>query len=134
VCLDRRDGSLTISDQLKTEGMHECQLAFHLGPSVSATLLGAQATLHWSLPSGTDTAILKLPSELEWAAVRGQRTPPLGWYSPEFGRMLPTTTLRGSGLVGGDVTLVTRLRFQRNPADDVSAIPGGFLPNMMKES
>ena len=61
----------------------------------------------------TTLAALTLPNTLTWTAHRGEENPPLGWYSSEFGRREPATTLVGRGRAGGpnQPTLVTTLRF-----------------------
>ncbi|MEU9642378.1 alginate lyase family protein [Streptomyces sp. NPDC048188] len=73
------------------------RLAFHLGPAITADLAGSRAVLTWSRDGEERTAVLDLPGELSWRAHRGETDPPLGWYSPGFGRKEPATTLVGSG-------------------------------------
>jgi hypothetical protein len=56
--------------------------------------------------------VLALPPGLTWTAHRGEEDPPLGWYSPDFGRREPATTLVGSGRAGGHAQpFVTVLSF-----------------------
>ncbi|MGW3466495.1 heparinase II/III family protein, partial [Streptomyces olivaceoviridis] len=71
------------------------RLAFHLGPAISADLVGNRAELTWSRDGEDRSALLVLPGELSWRAHRGETEPPLGWYSAGFGRKEPTTTLVG---------------------------------------
>ena len=70
-------------------------LAFHFGPDVAVRLEGASATLNWP----GQTAPMRLPGALAWRAHRGETDPPLGWYSPGFGRRVPAWTLVGRGLL-----------------------------------
>jgi hypothetical protein len=107
--LDREARCLTLTDQLLTEGVHPCELAFHLGVSVTVSLLGTRATLVW--PERSGMAIMELPSDLEWVVIRGQHNPPLGWYSPAFGMKQPTSTLLGRGHLEPGRLLITRLQF-----------------------
>ncbi|MFF0745387.1 alginate lyase family protein [Streptomyces sp. NPDC004111] len=86
------------------------RLAFHLGPSVTADLVGERAALGWSVDGEDRSAVLALPAGLSWRAHRGESGPPLGWYSPGFGRKVPATTLIGTGFTddgpGGRFTTV----------------------------
>ncbi|MBB4911757.1 heparinase II/III family protein [Actinophytocola algeriensis] len=109
VRLDRRIGELEIHDEVRSPIAHDCRLAFHLGPRVTAVLDGDTALLSWD----DRTAVLELPRDLAWAVHHGQEEPPLGWYSESFGQRQPATTLIGTGRAGGGVSapLVTLLRF-----------------------
>ncbi|WP_282086603.1 heparinase II/III family protein [Streptomyces tendae] len=77
------------------------RLAFHLGPAVAADLVGSRAELTWARDGEERSAVLDLPGELSWRAHRGETDPPLGWYSPGFGRKEPATTLVGTGFTDG---------------------------------
>jgi Heparinase II/III-like protein/Heparinase II/III N-terminus len=109
VHLDRERAEVTLHDEVRAPGARDCRLAFHLGPEVTVVLDGHDAVLSWR----DRTASLALPVELTWTAHRGEENPPLGWYSTEFGRREPTTTLVGTGRTGGQrrSPLVTTLRF-----------------------
>ncbi|MDP9074540.1 MAG: heparinase II/III-family protein, partial [Actinomycetota bacterium] len=101
---------LEIVDHVDCCGRHPCRLAFHLGPSVEATLDGRFAGLRWPGAPEPASAKLELPPELCWSAHRGETDPVLGWYSAAFGRKQPTVTLIGSGTCGlGADTLRTVL-------------------------
>ncbi|TDT42174.1 heparinase II/III-like protein [Streptomyces sp. BK208] len=87
------------------------RLAFHLGPAITADLAGSRAVLTWSRDGEERSAVLDLPGELSWRAHRGETDPPLGWYSPGFGRKEPATTLVGSGFTDGARGFTTVLGF-----------------------
>ncbi|MFD0417344.1 alginate lyase family protein [Streptomyces sp. NPDC127108] len=90
------------------------RLAFHLGPTVAADLVGNWAVLTWTRDGEVRSAVLDLPGQLSWRAHRGESSPPLGWYSPGFGRKEPATTLVGTGFVDGvapSAKFTTVLRF-----------------------
>ncbi|PRX45635.1 heparinase II/III-like protein [Prauserella shujinwangii] len=108
--LDLGTRELRVSDEVRGDGTHPCRLAFHLGPRVEAELTGHSARLAWTGDGTRYTADLTLPAELSWTAHRGEADPPLGWYSPGFGRKEPATTLLGTGRVGGPDPLITVLR------------------------
>lgn len=102
------DGAaLHITDEVHGRHEHACRLAFHLGPEVQVDLDGHTAHLTWP----GHTAELALPAGLDWSTHRGETNPPLGWYSPGFGRREPAWTVLGSGHVRGGDTLLTLLRF-----------------------
>ncbi|MGH3432224.1 MAG: heparinase II/III domain-containing protein, partial [Thermocrispum sp.] len=115
--LDGALRELHILDEVRSPRAHRCTLAFHLGPSITAELVGDTAWLSWphrSRPDHRHTAVLALPADLDWTAHRGETDPPLGWYSPGFGRREPATTLLGAGRssgVGGVTAFATLLRF-----------------------
>ncbi|GAA2285557.1 alginate lyase family protein [Streptomyces atrovirens] len=73
------------------------RLAFHLGPEITADLVGNRAVLTWTRDGEDRSAVLDLPGRLSWRAHRGETEPPLGWYSAGFGRKEPATTLVGTG-------------------------------------
>ncbi|MEU3424695.1 heparinase II/III family protein [Streptomyces gardneri] len=91
------------------------RLAFHLGPAIAAELVGNRAVLTWTRDGEDRSAALDLPEQLSWRAHRGESEPPLGWYSPGFGRKEPSTTLVGSGFADGTASageFTTVLRFR----------------------
>ncbi|WP_353946589.1 alginate lyase family protein [Streptomyces sp. HUAS MG91] len=90
----------------------DLRLAFHLGPTVAADLVGNRAVLTWIHEGEGRSAVLDLPAQLSWRAHRGETEPPLGWYSPGFGRKEPTTTLVGTGSADGAADFTTVLRFR----------------------
>jgi hypothetical protein len=109
VDLDGRARELRVTDEVHGHGEHAGRLAFHLGPEIEVELAGSTAHLSWP----GHTATLQLPARLDWSAHRGETSPPLGWYSPGFGRREPAWTVLGSGPVRGGDTLLTLLRFDR---------------------
>ncbi len=102
VRLDGGAHRLDIVDRVESDAPHRCRLAFHLGPFVRSALEGSAATLSWPGPKGGGSATLSLPPVLQWTAHRGETDPILGWYSPQFGRKEPTTTILGTGYCGSD--------------------------------
>lgn len=134
VALDGSQGRVTIVDQLVGDGVHEVRLAFHLGPAVHASLDGSRAVLRWPWPPHTGgaavdgtperaerLATMVLPGQLQWQTFRGTVEPIAGWYSPSFGRRVPTTTLVGSGrLPGCRLTTELALAISGTPAPRVS--------------
>lgn len=104
---------LRVVDEVR--GPHrEVRLAFHLGPEITADLVGNRAVLTWTRDGEDRSAVLDLPGRLSWRAHRGETEPPLGWYSAGFGRREPTTTLVGTGTGSADGTekYVTVLGFR----------------------
>lgn len=101
---------LTIVDEVHGTPRHPCRLAFHLGPAVDVHTDGTEAQLTW--PGGR--GVLALPADLSWRAHRGETDPPLGWYSPGFGRREPAYVLIGTGFTT-EKALTTVLRFEALP-------------------
>ena len=111
VVLDGTGARITVTDTLTGSRVHRLRMFWHLGPEVTAELVGAVADLSWRDREGQlREAQLVLPAALEWAAHRGETDPPLGWYSPRFGARVPTTTLVGVGEWSGTLDLRTDLR------------------------
>ncbi|UXY23312.1 heparinase II/III family protein [Streptomyces cynarae] len=88
------------------------RLAFHLGPAITADLVGNRAQLTWTRDGEDRSAVLDLPGQLSWQAYRGETDPVLGWYSAGFGRKEPATTLVGSGFTDGAEGFTTVLGFR----------------------
>jgi hypothetical protein len=107
VTLHRDTRRLVVEDAVESAGRHACRLAFHLGPEVDCFLDGSLAELSWQTSAGAWRALMRLPEELAWSAVRGQTDAPLGWYSPCFGAKLPIVTLVGKGVIAGGACLTT---------------------------
>ncbi|CAL9662277.1 alginate lyase family protein [Streptomyces sp. enrichment culture] len=101
---------LRVIDEVRGE-RRAVRLAFHLGPAVTADLAGNRAVLTWSRDGEERSAVLDLPGRLSWRAHRGETDPPLGWYSPGFGRKEPATTLVGTGFTDGVQKFTTVLKF-----------------------
>ncbi|MFI1198227.1 alginate lyase family protein [Streptomyces sp. NPDC020883] len=111
---------LRVVDEVRGDRRAEVRLAFHLGPAISADVVGNRAVLTWSRDGEERSAVLDLPGQLSWRAHRGETDPPLGWYSAGFGRKEPATTLVGTALLGqhgadgsalsGEFTTVLRFR------------------------
>ena len=108
--LDR--GELKIVDEVLRGAGADFRLAFHFGPDVRVVLDGHRARLSWQRDGERRTASLVLPESVTWTAHRGEQDPPLGWYSPGFGRREPATTLVGAGTAASDETLTTLLGFE----------------------
>lgn len=109
--LDAERRELRVTDEVRGP-RRAVRLAFHLGPAVTAELSGNRAELTWSREGEARTAVLDLPGRLTWRAHRGESDPPLGWYSPGFGRKEPATTLIGSGFTEDAHTFTTVLAFR----------------------
>ncbi|MGH3950607.1 MAG: heparinase II/III family protein, partial [Pseudonocardiaceae bacterium] len=109
--LDGARRELRVFDEVHSPQRHRCRIAFHLGPRIAADLVGHTARLRWTHAGREHAALLELPLELSWTAHRGQASPPLGWYSPGYGRREPAPTMLGSGVVDGTTVLTTLLRF-----------------------
>ncbi|MFF7552851.1 alginate lyase family protein [Streptomyces olivaceus] len=101
---------LRVVDEVRGAG-RAVRLAFHLGPAVAADLAGSRAVLTWARDGEERSALLDLPGRLSWRAHRGESDPPLGWYSPGFGRREPATTLVGTGFTDGTERFTTVLAF-----------------------
>jgi Heparinase II/III-like protein/Heparinase II/III N-terminus len=106
---------LEITDEVSTVGAHSFRLSFHLGPDVSAVMRHQSVELEWE--GGQDaSATLELPAGATWRVARGEVDPPLGWYSPRFGKKQPTITLVGEGTCTALTRLVTILQFHPAPS------------------
>ncbi|GGZ38626.1 hypothetical protein GCM10010387_35960 [Streptomyces inusitatus] len=106
---------LRVIDEVRGGPRRAARLAFHLGPAIAAELEGNRARLTWTRDGEDRSAVLELPAQLSWRAHRGESDPPLGWYSPGFGRKEPATALIGTGFadgtaLSGEFTTVLRFR------------------------
>ena len=111
VTLDSASRHLSMVDWIEVGDLQRLRMAFHLGPEVTATLEGTIAALSWETVDGPLMADLHLPAQLHWTAHRGEASPILGWFSPQFGQRIPTTTLIGSGVCSRTLELRSLLVF-----------------------
>jgi Heparinase II/III-like protein/Heparinase II/III N-terminus len=109
VTLDSHARTLTVADRVESAGRLKVRLSWHLGPDVSVELRGGIADLAWRAGRGVQQGRLELPDALVWTGHRGEESTPRGWYSPEFGRRVPSTSLAGVGAVSSGIRLVTVL-------------------------
>ncbi|MFI9155638.1 alginate lyase family protein [Streptomyces sp. NPDC053367] len=109
--LTAQSRELRVVDEVRGGPRRAVRLAFHLGPAVTADLVGDRARLTWTRDGEDRSAVLALPGRLDWRAHRGESDPPLGWYSAGFGRKEPATTLVGTGFADGTEEFVTVLGF-----------------------
>ena len=114
VALDREARTLTIDDDVVSDGRHDVAMHYHLGPAVGCELDGSTAILTLDVADSPRTVVLALPSQLGWESVRGRTEGIAGWYSPAFGVSEPTTTLVGKGSSDSG-PFVTSLNFDSQP-------------------
>ncbi len=120
VTLDSPSGALTVVDSVDARGAVPVRLSWHVGPAVEVVLGPDEAHLRWAVAGGRRRrAVLRLPADLAWSVHRGENHPPLGWYSPGFGRRVASTTLVGTGRVAAGSRLVTELRLAAPTGDDI---------------
>ena len=110
--LDRRRRELRIVDRV--DGSRRARLAAGLatGPDVELSLVGSTAELKWPGPDGT--AAITLDPGLTWSGHRGEDGPPLGWYSPEFDRKVPSWVLAGTERVAAGRNVCTPVHLNQD--------------------
>jgi hypothetical protein len=104
--LDRAADALTVVDRIEAAAPVAVRLAFHVHPGVTVKVEGATAELR---AADRLLATLALPEGLTWQCHSGETSPPLGWFSPEFGEKRASSTLVGSGVVAPGQRLETRI-------------------------
>jgi len=103
---------IEITDEIDSIGRSPVRLAFHLGPTVTASLDGCILSLRWQDQDGGEaTATMTLPSSLGWSLIQAAGDPVLGWYSPAFGQKVPATDVIGVGSATTGLPLRTHLAF-----------------------
>ena len=103
---------IEITDEIDSVGRAPVRLAFHLGPTVNASLDGCILSLRWQDRDGGEaTAMMTLPSSLGWSLIQAAGDPVLGWYSPAFGQKVPATDVIGVGSATTGSPLRTHLAF-----------------------
>ena len=91
-----RDAELRVVDEVL--GERPAPLPARLPPRPARSTSSSTATrraLTWPA-GGRGTRVLDLPADLTWTAHRGETDPPLGWYSPGFGRREPAIDARSA--------------------------------------
>ncbi|MCG3128933.1 MAG: hypothetical protein CHACPFDD_03829 [Phycisphaerae bacterium] len=106
VTLDGDSRTLTIVDELITQGHHRAVLHFHLAESCTVTELeDGQARID----TGRGIVEMSFDPRLTVAALRGSTDPIAGWVSRGYHRRSPATTLSASCEMAQTVRLVTRV-------------------------
>lgn len=116
IVLDRQGRALDIIDTVEAaeESQVPVRLAFNLHPDVACDLVRNRAELSWETSGGEHRrVVLALPQSLQWEVHKGGTDPILGWYSARFGHKEPAPLLLGTGFVGPDEPLSSRIAFER---------------------
>lgn len=92
-----RTGRLSVLDSFQGKGVHECVLRYHLHPDCELE----RSNKSFIISNDDKTVLINLSGDMELIPVKGQDEPLQGWFSPEYGRIQPTTTLlcRHQGLI-----------------------------------
>ena len=114
VVLDREERWILIEDRLSASEPVPVRLAFHLGPTVGASLSEGGADLAWLGDDGAFRARFTLPPALSWRTYRGSSAPMLGWYATRFGQRVPSTSLVGEGTIAPDTLLSSLLTIRES--------------------
>lgn len=69
--------------------------SFPLGPTVQVELNEEAGIAELTWPENSNRVAVTLDHNLSWRVVRGQVSPPLGWYSGRFGTKQPSSVLLG---------------------------------------
>jgi uncharacterized heparinase superfamily protein len=95
---------LTITDELIGNSGRLVTSRFLLGPEIEVDLTDCTAVLR---SSGTVVATMVLADSLTWTVETGTEGGTEGWYSPSYGRHVPTRVLRGNGVTPLATTITT---------------------------
>jgi hypothetical protein len=106
---------IVVVDEVDGAGEHKASVHWHLGPDWSANTRSRAVTL----TAGADRVALRVPTgRIE--TFTGDRETGLGWHSPAYGRVEPTTTIRITNEGPLPATIVSV--FDLNDADAVEEV------------
>jgi hypothetical protein len=105
--LDRATRTLTIADDVLSEGAHDLELSFHFSEQCDATLDGHRVAV--AFPGGW--AVLRFDERLVVTLSKGGEIGQGGWVSRGYHRKAPAWTARGTLRASTNVTIHTRLQF-----------------------
>lgn len=112
VSINEQSGQIMIRDFVESGVSPPARLAFHLGPDLTCEIMkNGKVSVSWNSNGVKREAMLSLPIQFEWQNVRGQMSPPLGWYSHGFDSKVPIHTLIGTATLNGDSEWTTTLQF-----------------------
>jgi Heparinase II/III-like protein/Heparinase II/III N-terminus len=112
---------VVVADLASGPGSHRADVHWHLDPSWSVALRGRRAELVGG--DGAARAGLVVPQGV-LERFSADATTGLGWHSPVYGRVEPTTTLRVSHEGSGPFWIVSVFDLDpRNPVSDVVWVP-----------
>jgi hypothetical protein len=104
--IDRQNSQILILDEIEAHGQHAMDMFFHLDPQCDV----ACQENTWTITKENRRLLLIPDKQVEFRVLKGSTTPILGWYSPAYGRKVPTVTLVGSAPISGKATFVTRIQ------------------------
>lgn len=101
--------SLFVKDKFNGTGEHDFTIHFHIHPDSSIT----KEDDEWLIQRDGNSISIKL-LDGEFELVKGQMNPPIGWYSPGYGQLISSPTLRShrKGLCN-TTSFRTLIRFKR---------------------
>jgi hypothetical protein len=122
---------LIVADAVCGTGAHEMQVHWHLDPRWTVQLAGRRATFR-TAGERVDLAV----SHGTLDRIAGSEDSPLGWHSPDYGRIEPTSTVTAS--VSGSLPLWVVSVFGLDPMNEVLVVeplpvwaPAGSLVRAM---
>lgn len=107
VSLDGETASLTVRDELKTQGSHDLAFHLHVAPGVLVEMTGSN-TCRLLLPQGRVT--LEVDPAFELQLLGPSEGPGPGWVSSGYHRKSPACTLVARARIDGDAVFEARLR------------------------
>jgi len=112
----RRRRTLVLLDRLQAPGTGRWEGTLHLAPDLQVRVDGLTARARAPGPEGAELEIVAEPGGTRGVTcVTGQVDPPLGWYSPSYGKLVPAPTLVFDRS-GRDVVAATLVRV-RGPGE-----------------
>lgn len=103
---DKRRRAVTIVDRLEGRSHHDVERFWHFAPHLTVEIVGRTVRVHGRRAS----LDMVIDDADELTLHRGDEQPKLGWTSPKFGELQPTTTLRCRSRVADAPQLTTTIR------------------------
>jgi hypothetical protein len=103
--LDMQKRQILIVDQIRAKERHLIEVFFHTDPRCR---IRSEEDTHWIVQGERRIGLVPDP-HLDIRIVKGREDPPLGWYSPRYGRKEPSNTLVGSHTLHGTATYQTQI-------------------------
>jgi len=88
------NGTVLIRDKIGSEKPHDLEFRFHLAPDIQAEQQESWIDLSLSDGKPVGSFFSRLPNSADTKLVKGQKEPPLGFWSDDYNQVCETTVIR----------------------------------------
>ena len=107
IAFNKLESSITVSDHLACQSVHDIEIFWHFSELCEVTVIGSEVIAR----NGAAVVCMSmLTGQLLPRLERGNDNPPLGWVSRSFDEKIPANTVVWSGTINGSVSVQTAMK------------------------